>query len=60
METKHIFTEEEFEVIQAAIKDIFSYYGPFIEASDGEGRSTSMSFETFFKDLKSRLNVKGS
>jgi hypothetical protein len=54
-------TEEEFEAIKEAITSTLSLWQyDFIEASTEDGRSTSMSVETFFDSLKREFLINSS
>lgn len=52
-------TTEEFEALKEAITDVLGLWNyDFIEASNEDGHSTSMSKETFFDALKSDFIIK--
>lgn len=57
MKKKYIATKEEIEGIKQVISDILGLWNyDFISASNEHGHQTSMSKETFFKDLERDLS----
>lgn len=57
MKKKYIATKEEIEGIKEVIIDIFGLWNyDFISASNESGAETSMSKETFFKQLERDLS----
>ena len=63
METKHIFTAQEFNIIIKALEDILGYVHSWgmkdiiTCQEDFESRGVSMSVETFIEDLRRELNI---
>jgi len=56
MKKKYTATKEEIEAVKEVISDILSLWNyDFIEANNEDGRSQSMSKETFFKELEREL-----
>jgi hypothetical protein len=51
-------TNEEFEALKESITDVLDlWHYEFIEGNDGDGRSTSMSLETFWTNLRSEFII---